>query len=132
MFNQDLRLGMSVEDFQFDEIAVIKKKWMVSLEWIGEGVSGDYDAEDDEDYPMLRLTISKKDGKTYEPERNGSFCTYLRATDERNKLFEAANLVLEHVSKYKGDDKRFLYQDLSYIHLDEKGNPSIKVAVDED
>jgi hypothetical protein len=120
------------KDFQFEEIAVTKGQWMVSLEWIGEGVSGDYDSEDDEDYPMLRLTISKKDGKTYEPENGGSFCTYLRATDDRDKLVASARLVLDRVSKHKGEDKRFFYQSLSYIHLDEKGNPSIEVALDED
>lgn len=120
------------KDFQFEEIALTKGKWMVSLEWIGEGVSGDYESHDEEDYPMLRFTISKKDGKIYEPEDSGSYCTYLRATDDRDKLTEAAQLILDRVAKYKGDDKRRLYQELSYIHLDEKGNPAIELAADQD
>lgn len=54
-----------------------KGKYRVTLEWIGEGLSGDYNPDDPDDLPLLRFTVYKRFGGTWEQLDDGSYCTLL-------------------------------------------------------
>ena len=106
-------------EIEFDEIEVKNRKWMVCLSYIGEGYNGDY--EENEDGPetvddrLIRFYISKYENGVWEEEV--SYCTYLRATDKREVLEQAAKLLLKEVSHYKNDDRKQFYCNLANIHV---------------
>lgn len=101
---------------EFEPITQEKKEWKVTLKWNGEGLHGKYVQENDEDgdIPMLCLTIEQKINKNW--SQKCSQQTFLRATDDRDLLEEAVNLVLDRVLGCKERD-RFFYEKLSYVHL---------------
>lgn len=43
------------------KLSVISGKFRVDWEWIGEGVSGDYDPSDPDDEPLLRFTCYQEE-----------------------------------------------------------------------
>jgi hypothetical protein len=45
--------------------------WTVQWKWEGEGVSGDYDKGDPDDFPLLRATVLRSDDDAF----SASFCT---------------------------------------------------------
>lgn len=45
--------------------------WTVQWKWEGEGVSGDYDKEDPDDFPLLRAMVLRSDDEGF----SASFCT---------------------------------------------------------
>ena len=60
--------------------------WVVIGEWIGEGLSGDYDDTDPEDYPHMRYDFytRKNDPETHgygRVEAEDSYCTMINAED---------------------------------------------------
>ena len=64
----------------------------VELHWeCGEGLDGDYMADDPNDVPLLRFDVLYK-GEQIE---NASYCTQLKATDKRPLLLKAAKCILK-------------------------------------
>jgi hypothetical protein len=123
-------------DFEEIEVTDETDTVQVTLEWIGEGFSGDYDPDDPDDLPLLRYSVYRRyrDNEEY-PEgifdldaledgewmacNNASYCTQLKVTDDRTMLLEAANRLVAHISQGvidKARQKR-LYEYLSWISI---------------
>jgi hypothetical protein len=96
---------------------------VAELNNIGEGFSGDYDASDPDDMPLLRLEFSRiEDGKLAEVE-DSSYCTQIDArtpTDVRQRILE---LVLEEVGPHirSGSSVKRLCENLSWIDASYEG-----------
>lgn len=111
-------------DFEyFAEIVHEREDLQLALEWIGEGFEGDYDEEDPDDAPLLRLTALYRESGEWEQVEDASYCTVIDARSDRELLSKALPLLFERVwGAYDPGDapyfglKRTL-EDLS--HLDE-------------
>lgn len=112
----------------------------VDLDWIGEGIDGDYDENDPQDVPLLRFGVSRKftndcrDDRFYDltggheedyeigewcDVEDGSYCTQLSVTAPREQLIDAAQFILSYVESGVRDlhrEKR-MYESLSWICL---------------
>jgi len=63
-----------IEKIDYLPIVMIDDGVAIEFEWIGEGLSGDYQEDDPEDYPHLRFSVYKiKDIKDIDPDPNISF-----------------------------------------------------------
>ncbi len=105
---------MFLEDFE-DIVAVSEDgKVKVVIEWIGEGIDGDYDEEDPDDEPLCRFSVYRRydrdermdphflDDHTpwgeydidegWRAVADASYCTQLKATLPRERLEKAARL----------------------------------------
>lgn len=126
------------EDFETLEVCSDDNLVMVSLEWIGEGLSGDYDSKDPDDIPLLRFNLYRKftegddeqkiinlcESDTYVDGdwmavQDGSYCVQLSALDEHNHLYCAAKFILNQVESGIRNWKRekTLYQKLSWVKI---------------
>lgn len=117
----------------------------VDLDWIGEGIDGDYDENDPQDVPLLRYVISRKftkdcrddrfyylTGEQYEGRQigewcyveDGSYCTQLRIDAPREQLIDAAQFILSYVENGVRDlnHQKRMYESLSWICLQD-GKP---------
>jgi hypothetical protein len=70
----------------FEEMELIDGPFKVEWEYIGEGLSGDYDEEDEDDEPLLRFSCYEKVGENWEPIDDSSYCTQLAVTTPRSVL----------------------------------------------
>jgi hypothetical protein len=132
------------EDFEEIEIESEDHKVKVCLSWLGEGVSGDYIADDPEDEPLLRMDIYRKfEGLHNLPENaeyfceadsyedgdwmyvhNSSYCTQLDARSPREQLIDAAKFILGQVEDDVKNYTRRNYDHLSWIELVD-GQPNV-------
>lgn len=113
-------VGQDDENFKFDEIGVEDERFFLSLEYIGEGINGDFDEDDEEDVRLLRFTLSEKDeNKQLQEVRNGSACTFLEADAPRDQLLHAALKMLHYVNIHSKDDEvnQEAVQNLSHAEL---------------
>lgn len=79
---------------RFKEIRLKQGNVEVTLDWIGEGWDGDYNPDSVEnDEPLLRFDVYQNG----EPVDNASYCTRLRATDSRNILKRAVQVIMNEV-----------------------------------
>jgi len=126
---------MSVE-IAFEELEVVSSNGLVkvTLEYIGEGVDGDYNASNPDDVPFLRVSLSRKndgnenledvaedDNDDWCAVTDGSYCTLLPATTDRALLKKAAKAMLKKVQKELSAcirNKR-LYESLSRFGLED-------------
>lgn len=70
----------------------------VEIEWIGEGIQGDYDEDDSEDIPLLRFSVYKREeGDYWEEVDDASYCTQLPATIHPNIARRAARYIMDWV-----------------------------------
>lgn len=60
----------------------------IVLEYLGEGVCGDYDPLDKEDEPLMRFTLYKMEGADWEEIDDTSYCTNINAKLPSNKLID--------------------------------------------
>lgn len=76
----------------------------VTWEYIGEGWSGDYNADDNTDIPLLRFTVSRYEPLTqfihdynngYEQLDNGSYCTAMPINTSFRLLVNALGVIME-------------------------------------
>jgi hypothetical protein len=105
------------------DVELIKDRVMVTLEWIGEGWSGDYQEDDPDDDPLLRFTVYEQyeSGRGWDQVDDASYCTSLIA----DQLTPAdKNLVLEYLMSQVYDQVRDgksikrLCENLSWIDRD--------------
>jgi hypothetical protein len=125
---------------KFEEIDVFSEDGLVkvNLEWIGEGISEDYNQDDPDDIPLLRYAVYRKFTKDCKnkAERlssdfrgfnigewmevdDSSYCTQLSALENRDLLIEAAQFILAYVQSGVRDfnhEKR-LYELLSWVGI---------------
>lgn len=107
------------EVFDFTDIILERVPYRVEWEYIGEGNSGDYDAEDPSDVRLLRFTCSERKWNDDDGEwnwvqlQNGSFCTRMPATSPRWMLVRALGLLLEACEDVPNRKRRF--EELSWL-----------------
>ena len=125
---------------KFENIEVFSEDGIVrvDLEWIGEGIDGDYDASDSDDIPLLRYSVYRKFTKDCKDKAerlcddftrfkigewmevdDSSYCTQLSALENRDSLIEAAQFILAYVQSGVRDfnhEKR-LYELLSWVGI---------------
>jgi len=101
----------------FNDIVVERKNVRVTLEWIGEGMDGDYHPEDEEDYPHLRFTVAKYENGEWMDIDDASYCTLLNARADRAVLRYAAEFLLNEVEELvnSGTSIKKLCERLSWI-----------------
>lgn len=76
-------------DVDFQEVRAEHGNTEVLLDYIDEGLSGDYNPDDPKDYPHVRFYISHKVEKSpmYEDDPiSESYCTRIDARSDRAKL----------------------------------------------
>lgn len=70
----------------------------VDLEWIGEGLCGDFNSNDEDDVPLLRFTVLKElDPGIWEEVEHGSYCTQLSAKLPQEELQKFCDAMLNQV-----------------------------------
>lgn len=91
----------------------------VELEWIGEGLDGDYNSKNPYDTPLLRFTVYKKVNDQWEAIDDASYCTQLPATITAERASEAAGQILSCVegSVLNGDSIKKICEKLSWIDV---------------
>lgn len=99
----------------FQRIVLVQGNIKIELDWVSEGLNGDYEPDDPQDEPMLRFWIMRRiredDPKVKDarliPDKNhlnwqevddASYCTQLKATDPRGKLIWATQFILDTVA----------------------------------
>lgn len=92
----------------------------VTLEHIGEGLSGDYDQFDENDRPLLRFSIDyREDGEWY-GFGDASFCTDLDCSISREQAEKAIDVIFDKVG-HKLDDltHKRTCEELSWLCLED-------------
>lgn len=136
---------METDEVSFEELTVTSKngRCRVTLEWIGEGASGDYDPDDPGDQPLLRFNVARlyktgespaayytdydKDYVFTEPEWVGvsdaSYCTNLDARAPRRALRKIAMSILSQVESEVRDQTRIKRrcEELSWLEISKDG-----------
>ena len=90
-------------------------KYEVELEYIGEGVSGDYNADDPDDVALLRFTVL--DAGSKDQIDDGSYCTLLPETlgeQDRKNICEA---ILRRIDGKENVKK--ICEELSWLDMDD-------------
>ncbi len=104
-------------DIDFDEITVENKGFSLTLDWIGEGISGDYHDDDANDAPLLRYWVSQKIDGVWDDVHNGSACCLLKASDKRKDLKKAAKIMLDLVTNADKDNLNSVVQMISNTEI---------------
>jgi hypothetical protein len=94
----------------------------VELEDLGEGISGDYDPNDPDDYPHLRFTVSQLVDGEWEQVDSGSYCTTLNAdTTLYHRKYAFCQFVISAVydKVMSGDSIKKVCEDLSWFSFEE-------------
>jgi hypothetical protein len=87
----------------------------VCLEWIGEGLCGDYDETDPDDKPLLRFDVERLVEDAWEPVEDSSYCTQIERDAPVEVRLAAVNHILDRVAGTTGSIKRICEQ-LSWLH----------------
>ncbi|OGR90644.1 MAG: hypothetical protein A2V88_10330 [Elusimicrobia bacterium RBG_16_66_12] len=81
-------------DWNTGDVVVIKGGVRLTLEWMGEGWSGDYNPNDKEDEPLMRFFVERKVGHSWEPVEDASFCTRIPASIPMSRKIVLAKMIL--------------------------------------
>ena len=120
--SNDIAIENETEDFEFSEIQRENDRFSLTLAYIGEGLSGDYDEEDEGDIRLLRFYLQEKVETGWEEVDDGSACTLLDATESREKLLEVVQNMLDYITKHSnGDGVKQALQNLSHAELSQNG-----------
>lgn len=102
-------------------ISYVGSGWQVKteIEWIGEGLDGDYNPGDPNDVPLLRFSVYKKINGQWEAMDDASYCTQLPATITTKKALEAAGQILSLVENtvLEGGSIKKICEKLSWIDV---------------
>ncbi len=89
----------------FKDMELIDGNLKAVWEWIGEGVSGDYDPADKDDVPLLRFSCYKIDHWTaglrpyWVPVDDASYCTRMHLQTPRRILKKALKHILKELKQ---------------------------------
>ena len=89
----------------------------VSMIDLGEGYNGDYDPDDPDDAPLWRFDVYVKDGGSWEPLDDCSYCTRLPTTAPKAQVEAVLRTILEAVYEpvSRGDGAKHLCSRLSWL-----------------
>lgn len=94
----------------------------VTMEWIGEGNSGDYDLDDPDDIPLIRFSCDRMDiPDEWTGIEDASYCTLLPYDSPRNTIRKAAGCIMDELRdaiEGGGSPKKPL-EHLSWLCLDD-------------
>lgn len=109
----------------FSEISLERENVKLVLEDIGEGLSGEYDANDPEDEPSARFSVYARPKEDFDaPDEDGwcamndaSYCTSINTNLPPSTLHALAELLLEQVFQKasRGESIKHLGQQLSHV-----------------
>ena len=95
----ELEKGMRGETVAFDDGEV----QVILHTETSEGLHGDYDPEDPHDELLYRFDVNRKEGDTWVPVDNGSYCTAIRENASEQALIGYLHLIHDQVKdKVKG------------------------------
>lgn len=98
--------------------AITRGDLRVDLDYIGEGISGDYNPDDPEDVELLRFYVSKYNGWEWIDLDHGSYCTQMTTdlpTKERMAALKTIMDVVEScIDEADGSFKRRM-EELSWM-----------------
>ncbi len=106
-------------DAAFSEVKVASGRFRVVWEYIGEGLEGDFNPDDPDDYQHLRFSCDCRENKEWVGVENASYCTRLPISTPKRLLKLAARNVLEAVS-HSGHKRRL--EELSWLCLEDFDN----------
>jgi len=75
----------------------VKGLVMVELDYIGEGIDGDYNPSNPHDEPLMRFAVYRREGCLWEAIDDSSYCTQVLATETNEILDRVALYILEEV-----------------------------------
>ncbi len=110
------------------------KTVMLEWSWIGEGLSGDWQEDDPDDYPHLRFTIYEKlytedypAGEFFQID-DSSYCTSISIDTSKKNLEKLAHYILNIVeNRVKGGRSiKKLCEELSWIDEGVLNLPELK------
>ena len=93
----------------------------VEIEWIGEGLEGDYYDDDPEDIPLLRFSVYRREeGGEWEAVDDSSYCTQLSATVHPDTARRAVEYIMTWVKESLDGDHSIkkICERLSWIDED--------------
>ena len=97
-------------------------KGKVKVEWVqlGEGISGDYDADDPDDVELLRFDVSKKVGREWKAVDDASYCTQVPVSATEGQRAELLKSIMHfvHDPVTAGSSIKKCCEELSWISLD--------------
>jgi len=144
-----------MNEIAFKDIVVENRdlRCRVTLEWIGEGNSGDYNPEDPNDCPLLRFSVSRWykagespkshftdyahdwvfDGDECVQVSDASYCTQLDARAPLAKLAKAARIIMDHVEGHVASETRIkkLCEELSWFEIKADGSGKLGSKLNE-
>ena len=99
------------------ELALIKNN--IKIEWteLGEGLSGDYDSDDPDDFELLRFDVSLFKNGEWSEINDASYCTMFPVnTTERHKI-KGLIYLMDEIYEYAsvGNSIKKLCEKLSWI-----------------
>ena len=113
-------------DTQMDE--KVMRRFRVTLEWIGEGRSGEYNPDDSHDEPYIRFNCDifrpDQDGNMesgdWESIDDASYCTGLSAFDTKETLTKAINRIMDVlVNNYNCSGFKKEMESISWIEAND-------------
>ena len=87
---------MEQEYSQYHEL--IRGERRVSLSYIGEGYSGDYDPDDPEDAQLLRLDIAELIDGEWVTMDDGSYCTGIKLQTDAEVIADLLKGIMDEVA----------------------------------
>ena len=102
---------------EFKEYDLVKGNLRVTLEYIGEGVSGDYDDQDPEDEPLVRFSCDQKVDGRWEGLDNASYCTQLPVTISEEIKEKAAAAIMQELEGCAESSKKKALERMSWLGL---------------
>jgi hypothetical protein len=119
-------MAVQQKEVYFEDMTLIDPMYpnvRVDLEWIGEGVSGDFDPDDPNDVPLLRFTVYRREVESatgWTQVSDASYCTNLPATAPRAILAHAIKRIYDEVAAEveEDNDVKRLCENLSHISPD--------------
>lgn len=82
----------------FNEVVLRVGDLQVTWEYIGEGVCGDFSADDPDDFPILRFSCHKADAAGEMQELpDSSYCTQMRIDSSLDNLVKGALTIVREI-----------------------------------
>ena len=91
----------------------------VTVEFIGEGLSGDWNPDDPNDQPLLRFSVEDGLSGEWEAVRRGSYCTQIPATTPRRLIIETAGYIWSKVAPFiwRREGIKQICEELSWLEV---------------
>lgn len=113
--NEPIEFFKVVDDYNNIYFECVEKysqdnKFFVTIDWYGEGIKGNYNKNDPEDYPLLRyIAYSNINGELKEL---ASYCMDMSPLDSKEDINNSLNLIVKRLCEEELNDE--LFESLSF------------------